>query len=123
MSTSIQISFENRDTAELALSNLRKAGIAFSAAGGTSTSTAMKTPVSPEYCANIFFPFPPAPFVSAGQNNLMNNGYGSRAIVGMDSVGTPLMETGSMRLNITVPNDRAKEARRILHNRGGYDAR
>ncbi len=120
MSTSIDISFESRDRADLAMSALRHAGIAFRATGGTRGSRAAarrSAPVSPEYCANMYFPHPAALFTGSGQD-FMNNTLGSRAIIGDYSA----FDRGSVRLRVRVPDEHAEDAGRILRNQGGYDA-
>lgn len=116
MSTSIHISFENRDRADLAMSALRRAGIAFRASGSSRREPRRTTLVSPEYCANMYFPHPAALFTGSGQD-LMNNTLGSRAIIEDSSY----IGRGSIRLSVRVPDEKAGDAERILRNQGGYD--
>ena len=117
MLTKIRISFEDGDRAELALSALRRAGIACRV-DGQSGGSSRRAPVSPVYCANIYFPH--AATLDAGSGPALTGSVlGSRAIV---YPGAPVPSRGGVRLEVVVAPEKAAAALAILRNRGGYDA-
>lgn len=120
MSTSFNVTFPNRDIADLAMSSLRKADIGFRVDGMPAFTASMQLPIAPKYCANLYYPFPPARFLSGGLDQA-HASYGSRAILNVDTTGAPLVETGSLKTTVTVAEDDADSARNILRNQGGYD--
>ena len=118
MSTNIRISFEDGDRAELALGALRRAGIACRASE-PEVSRKSGAAVSPEYRANMFFPHS-VTLAGDRDQSLTASFLGSRAVV--EFAEAPFPVRGSVRLDISVDDEKAGEALRILRNRGGYDA-
>ena len=118
MSTNIRISFEDPDRAELALGALRRAGIACRASEPEDGRSG-GAPVSGEYCANMFFPHS-ATLAGDRDQSLTASFLGSRAVV--EFAQAPFPVRGSVRLDISVADEKAGDALRILRNRGGYDA-
>ncbi|MBO6010432.1 MAG: hypothetical protein J6P71_01370 [Oscillospiraceae bacterium] len=117
MLTKIRISFEDGDRAELALSTLRRAGIACrveASAGGRPQSA----PLSPRYCANLLFPHAVTLDADRGPA-LTGNTLGSRAVL---EFPFPPVRRGGGRLELGVAPEKAAAALAILRNRGGYDA-
>ncbi|NLV51430.1 MAG: hypothetical protein GXY20_12145 [Clostridiales bacterium] len=120
MSAKIIAAFENRDLADLAAARLHRAGLVYSSSTESVDSEVVKAPVAPRYCANLLFPFPPLNIYAAG----VDTGYsrlGSKALIGRDVSGHPLVERGEVKVRLNIRNDQVEQARALLRNAGAYD--
>lgn len=121
----IEARFESRDMADIAMSRLRRKGIAYKISELKKEDSYNKTPFAPQYVANLIFPFTPPNITSS--NSVNDNfaepvpGLGSRAVLSAETIGLPLYgEGGEVHIRFVVNDANRDSTRAILRNSGGY---
>ncbi|NLO48481.1 MAG: hypothetical protein GX111_09220 [Clostridiales bacterium] len=126
----IHVRFENRDMADIAMSRLRRKGIAYKISESVTEGSSghnEKVPFAPQYVANLLFPFAPPNVATNSNINDYNLGqastnFGSRAVLGADSIGLPYYgANGEVHLRFVVNDANRDNTRMILRNSGGFD--
>lgn len=125
----IEVRFESRDMADMAMSRLRRKGIAYKISDTKTEDTNIKTPFAPQYIANLIFPFTPPNLTATNSVNDTNlnrpiPGLASRAVLSAETIGLPLYgEGGEVHIRFIVNDANRDTAKAILRNSGGYDIR
>lgn len=122
----IEARFESRDMADIAMSRLRRKGIAYKISDTKTDDAPNKTPFAPQYIANLIFPFTPPNLTgtnSISDSNLTQPipGLASRSVLSAETIGLPLYgESGEVHIRFIVNDAHKDTARSILRNSGGY---
>lgn len=122
----IEARFESRDMADIAMSRLRRKGIAYKISETETEDSNNKTPFAPQYIANLIFPFTPPNLTGSNSVNDTNftqpiPGLASRAVLSAETIGLPLYgESGEVHIRFVVNDANRDTTRAILRNSGGY---
>lgn len=125
---SIQVRFESRDMADIAMSRLRRKGIAYKISDIKTEDSNLRTPFAPQYVANLVFPFTP-PNITANNNiydkylnQPVSANMPSRSMLNAESIGLPLYgQGGEVHMKFIVNDVNRENTSTILRNSGGYD--
>ncbi|NLL38954.1 MAG: hypothetical protein GX254_05165 [Clostridiales bacterium] len=123
----IEARFESRDMADIAMSRLRRKGIAYKISDTKIEDSYNKTPFAPQYIANLIFPFTPPNLTNSNSVTDTNftqpiPGLASRSVLSAETIGLPLYgEGGEVHIRFIVNDANRDTARAILRNSGGYN--
>ena len=119
MNDNMTVIFDTLDSAEIAISRLRKSGIDFRVRVRDDLREG-STPASAPLVANLYFPFQPVNNVLNSPVYMYDNSLGSRVMYTSDILGLPIYGGGETEVHISVSNEKTDIVRSILVNSGGH---